>query len=1437
MAFALEEETVEPKTTLFTIRQQYPMYGELPDEELATRLYDKHYSVQLPKEQFFVKIGYSPDVNRQALGNEQTANLQQKYHQQKVQQWEAAGRPGPIPQAPDVAQSQDYGKSGLERFGSRIVEEVEKPSASENWLGTGYRAVMGGKVIDPYASAEAGETVYLSQEDIQKQQNEKRDRLYGTAPADTPKDLWDEAGQIVGVIANESVDPIALQLAPIGGTATGLVRVGKLAGAGGLYEMQAAIAEQMHKHGEVTDWEEVATRSGMGAVGAPVLDKLFRVAAKGIGKGFVKGKEVITGKKAVEPPEQLYTPDEIRQTEVRSQGVEEPVPSPKEGPVIDIPKGAVESRVDMTPGGKYKGNLESSVRGYADGSKKGFKPHEGPVRGVTRREDILKPFLKALDVPLYEGRIKKGSSTLGYYLPKHEAVRVKHANDIEVAAHELAHLIDDRVFHGFKYGRTKGQKSLRPWAKDQELSNELKSVSYDETKPYEGFAEFVRHYMTNKNTAQQAAPKFYDWMEKFVAGQAPGLEKQGAKYGPAIRQAQEGMHDWFAQSSLEQGMSKVRPQHGMREKMAKFMGRDPEPGLYTHPDPAGDKFRQNVVDDMHGVMRMERDAYGDTINGGAYETMRLTRGSSAVFDGAIEHGAPKMRANGDVEFTGKGLNDILAPVEHDLDNFMAYAIGRRAVQLKKESRENLFTANQIKAFLELESPVFRRAFEGYQEWNLGILKFAQDTGLLSANQVRELSKYDYVPFYRYGQKGAGSKNKGIEGYAVPLKRLTGGTQNLRPILGNIMENAHRLIAESLKNQARRTVVDQLSRVRGGGRYFTKIPKETHAVRVDKDQIVGKLTSTGVDPDQANGVVALMGRMDEDFVNFWTFGHAPKGDNVIAVMRKGKPTFYEVEDELLYRSMQSLQRKPQDMVTKILGLPKRVGQNLITLMPDFMIPNFFRDTLTSGVMGHAGMVKGFTRVFSGMKSRITKDQDYQDFIANGGGMSSIYRDEADLRRSLEKWYTNKGVNPAKVWLNPINWVDGLKKIGEVIEQGNRIGEFKIARGQGDSAKHAAYRGREISTDFSVQGDNRAAVFMYDTVMFLRAAVNSADRLYRGLRYDPHQNAMTAKIFGLAGVSATLAYLNNNDKWSPLYRDLPDWDKDGHWHIFLPNYDAAPNAPLADRYHHFRLPKIWEIGAVSSIAERTVELFDSEDSDITQFSKHFHEILSNVLHFNVIPQAVVPLADIATNELGFTSAPIEPKGSDRVEPWARYSSKTSETSKWVGENIMRKLPREAQLSPARLDALVRGYLNTLGMYGLMASDEAFFRDQKAALRFDELPVVRRFYTQHPALRSRYTEFFYEMLESAKQAQGTINLMAPLEGKEGIVDEIIDSERFYMEPGLSDFNSAIAEINQMIRAVRNDPRLTPEQKRDQRDSLIAERNELMKEAVLKFDPKKAN
>ena len=408
--------------------------------------------------------------------------------------------------------------------------------------------------------------------------------------------------------------------------------------------------------------------------------------------------------------------------------------------------------------------------------------------------------------------------------------------------------------------------------------------------------------------------------------------------------------------------------------------------------------------------------------------------------------------------------------------------------------------------------------------------------------------------------------------------------------------------------------------------------------------------------------------------------------------------------------------------------------------------------------------------------------------------------------MSKW---QGIDYRTVLDAPDKILSFVETLGDSFEMSTRLGEYKRAIGKGEHPRHAAYQGREVSTDFAMRGDSKALGFLYDTVMFLRPAVVSMDRLFRGVAHDPNKAAIGAKTAMLALSSVGLYLLNRDD---PRYADLPDWDRDANWHFFVGD-------------QHFRYPKIWEIGTVASAAERSVEKLLEKDPQ--GLGKDFARIIGNTFNLNLMPQIVAPLAEQAMNRNRFTGSPIETPSMENVQPFLRAKPNTSETMKAAGM-ATRNLPESLQVNPVRAEALLRGYLNTWASYGLMLSDKAFFNGNAPAMRTDQMPIIRRFYSQEPAQHTKFETKFYDMLEEAKRLQGTMKALDRM-GRPEIADEKEKSQLAGEAKPLERAARNVQAINADMMKVHRDKALTPEGKRQRLDELIVEKNALLKASVL--------
>ena len=936
------------------------------------------------------------------------------------------------------------------------------------------------------------------------------------------------------------------------------------------------------------------------------------------------------------------------------------------------------------------------------------------------REKALRRLTKALGFTIYEGRIRLRSPTLGYFRSPIEEIRIKKPADIETAIHEAAHLLDHRFPEISKQWNpaTKKNKPVR---------DELRNLSYDQDKLFEGFAEFVRFWATQPERAEEHAPLFSEWWDGFL--------ERHPKEAKAVRQFRQDALAWFNQSELDKMRAKMGDQGAINAAVN---------GIWS-------RARQSVLDDLHGMYHMERDLTGAIQPEGPYVLARLTRGSVRLFVASLERGAPVLRPDGTIGHKGPGLDRILQPVMRDLDNWKLYAVARSASELKRQGRERLFTGSEIEAGLSLETPEFSKAFNQYQTWNNRIVDFAQALGVIDPRQRAMWKRAEYLPFYRIATMiGAGGERRGRPGEWGGIKELHGGLTNIRDPLENIQANAAMLIDMALKNRARQAVAE-FAGMKGGAKYLARIPTETKAVKVPKGEVVRvMLQALGVrhpqqlDKETQEALEPLMQGL-EPLATFFLNNQPPKGTNVLTVYVSGKPVYYEVADPVLLRSLSAFTRPYPGAVRRWFGVARRLVQMGITLTADFMSANAFRDTVTGFVFSRSGS-RPFIETSRGFIARLTKDEDYWEFVYNGGGFSSFLVDEDAYRARVGAFYRKKGINPRNVILGLKSMALALETTAEAFEIATRLGEFKRAKARGKSSIEAAYDAREVSVDWGMRGDSQFVGSLYDTIIFLKAGMVSLDRVYRGFAHDPNKVSIMWKTAMIAGLSMGLYAFN---KGNPLFDELEDWDRDGHWHFFIPTeayyefierHGRGPQTPeeAADLFVHIRLPKIWEIGAIASISERTVEAISGEDVDTWNAIRG---IFANLFGFEYAPAAIEPIYEQLRNKERFTDSPIVGRGQEGLPAWMQYRATTSETAKWLGKQL--------GVSPLRVEHLIYGYMNTWGRYGLTLMDAAFF-DDGPDFRLDQMPVIRRFYRGKPARSTRHVQEFYDMLEAATEAR---------------------------------------------------------------------------------------
>lgn len=1182
-----------------------------------------------------------------------------------------------------------------------------------------------------------------------------------------------------------------VKLARLGGAVTGGLAGGGLEGA-------ATYREVIRRGGseqEAARAAELMTLASAGLNALPI-GRALRPGGTFAGKFLATGAIESLTEWLEEPAEALILGDDV--LEAMKQGANVIPPAFLTGGLLG---GAVRTRAPKLPEAAsqspeaVEAEAEQQMQQMQAGEQyKGFitgeeilkRQREFPKDTVIRREQILKPLMEDLGVPLYQGRVRRGKNVVGYYKRGKEEVRVRNRNDLEVTAHEIAHLLDDR------------DAMFRKGYRRKEFRKEIKGVSYDVKSLSEGFAEFMRLFLTQETEAVERAPKFYDWFTNTI---------KGTEYETTLLRAQQGMHDWFEQGALQQFKSKL--------------GEPPQPVWQRFRDYIRnwrDKSISNVFDALHGVKLAEKELRGSLGDAdiSPYKSFRLLSGVRMAIRAVYEHGTIGWRDNGDIKFTGDGLRHVFEDVSDQMEDVLTYFAGRRAAELMKQGREKLFTKVQIDAALNLgkQNPAFVQAFERWQAFNSRILDFAQQSGLISKDTRKQLDDMgkDYVPFYRVVESITGEK---IHTGNKPFQRLRGGTANVNDILDNIATNAALIIDASFKNVAKQKFYDMLDRSKGGAKYATRTPPDIESVLVSKDQVIRKMKEMGVERIPKN---------IEDMVPFLTFGHAPKGSNFDVVMRNGKPNYYEVADPLALKAMQSLGPKSINIGLRILGGFKRLLTRLVTADPGFMLVNLIRDTGSAYLLGKSPFVP-FVDSLRGFTSRMLKDDAYWDAMANGIGFSSFIHGETGvLRRDIEQYYTKRGIDYKTVLDTPQKLLDFWDEFGSGFEYGARLQEYKNLRNRGASMREAAFAGREVSTDFAMRGSSDFVRFFTMTVPFLGARLQGLYRLSRAgaptaFRADSEgESAARLAIRGILGITLPtlgLLLLNQDDE---RYNALPDWIKDLHWVIFVPGRDEP-----------FLIPKPFELGAMfATIPERFMELVRTQDGE--EFADAMLWIIGEQMELKPIPQVIRPLYDIGRNAT-FTGSPVIPEDLKDVAPFEQYRPWTSETMVALGEYTKNSL----KLSPLKLETMMRGYFGTLGTYLLQASD-AIVRgagdNEAPTRRLDEIPVVKRLVRSAPYRHTSYEDDFYKVAEEVRETVATLRKITAEGRAEDAKTFMTDKERrlaFGLEKATNQVKQDLAKINRALRIVRLNRNLNAEQKRLETDKLLRVKNRLLRQATL--------
>ncbi|WP_333608809.1 LPD38 domain-containing protein [Arsukibacterium sp.] len=943
---------------------------------------------------------------------------------------------------------------------------------------------------------------------------------------------------------------------------------------------------------------------------------------------------------------------------------------------------------------------------------------------------------------VYNGKVK-GKSKLGFYRHNNGEVRIANYDNVEVLAHEMAHYLD---FHYSFAGRFTSSYN------DKAMKKQVEQLSYtsdSKLKAKEGFAEYVRLWLTQYSEAQSRAPEYTVKFEAVLA-QDPKLNKR-------MRNLQEEMHKYYLQGAHAQ----LRANQGDRVSPAETV-------MKMINDLPASMLRQRTIDRIHAAKVVERTLYGDIndATASAYKMFQMINGAESVHEAVMKDGTPGLKADGTFEFTGKGLNDVFWPVAKkgatEFNLLMDYFAARRAAELTRQNRERLFTPEQIQAGLKLADtrPDFKKVFDEFQAFNGRMLDFYVSMGLLTADQrtsFAEMNK-NYVPFQRIVERMEQGEYANVSKIG---QRLKGGEQNVRDIAANIVEGLQANIKAAMVARAKNQLFTDIINNEDGAMFAAKLAPDSKLVKADLEQTAKNMADVLVemgmtvskdgqiiagDPAAADVVdvaeIASTLASNPKLLTFWTFGHKPRTSEtyVDSAVIGGKRVWFEVRSPIVIDMLTSMGGVNAGVVMKTIFTVKNVQTRLITSMLQFLGPNAVRDTVSATLISKNKFIPIYTTL-EGMGHFLFNTDTYKQFRLQGGAFGTrIEARTAEMRSRRQLDLPSRSL-----WDLSAKALAGWDRAASLFEYGSRVGDYSRAIAGGKNAMQAAWEAREVSTDFAKMGSGEAWSMYLRTVPFMNAGLQGVDKSVREImeikgemkganltKLHAEKNAFLLKGAVVTAATVLLWIINSDDE---RYLGLTADEKARFWWIFPPGLDKP-----------VKIPRPYDIGHIfATIPEVALDYVAKRDGK--EAAKVLAWTAVNTMGIGDYPGFLQPVMEALKNET-FTGSPIIPQNLQNVSPQYQFTDRTPAIYRALGEKL--------NVSPLLAQHYAKGYFRYLEAYIADASEAMLWKSDEWGERpFDRKGPIdyfgQQFIGRKVPYRTKWTEGYYELRQRAMTAKG--------------------------------------------------------------------------------------
>lgn len=996
-----------------------------------------------------------------------------------------------------------------------------------------------------------------------------------------------------------------------------------------------------------------------------------------------------------------------------------------------------------------------------------------PVKAST----IIRDMADLIDRPIRIGHIGGSQSIRGIFKPGAEVARLRKANDLPVAAHEIAHALE-RIHRramgigGKDIGRRAWQRAL-----PANVRAEFQALDYDpaQQRPFEGFAEFVRHWLTIGDT-HTIAPNSHAWFEQVFLQHNPELAKQIG----AVREKITAFRNQGAVKRVE-SLVQFKPESQPLAETLRRKGRDIE---------------RLWIDDLADLERMEREIGGGNLALGDASPTKIarmvTQASGTRARSWARHGQTDFAGNR----TGPSLKAIFGRkgVAGDERQAILYAVARRAVELHNRGIDPGITKDDAQHTVKTlqTAPRLRFANE-IHDWNRGALEYLRDAGGISQETFDAIGALNqsYIPFFRVFEQEGGFATGGRRIGDTPqaVKRIKGSGRDLINPIESMQQHANQIIATADKVRVARALVELSKSKDGLGKYVEQIPADRVPTQFTLEDIARQVKTAGGDLSAAD--------LDAVMTIFANSPRTPTGGNIVSFVRDGKRQFYELDPEL-FRAIQALDyQRIHPVLDAVFGIPARITRMGATgLQAGFqLITNPMRDYASMILQTKGNPVDATVGFFKQLAKQIGLGENEVKNIwrATGGELSQpLGMDRASLRRAVDDVLDNTvSQKILRVVKHPIEFIREVLSFTEVAP---RVAEFELTLREMGWKK-----GQTVSTSMAIEAANRAAEitinfrraghygrYANQVIAFFNPSVQGLSKFNRA--HSEQKLRSVVQGIGLVTAPALLNWWVNRD--DEEWRNFPAWVKYGFYNVKIGGEWVRIPTPFEWWYVYGALPM------ASADA-----LYREKPEEMTKLFKQSMEQLTPP----IVPSLFIPTTEAIANKSFYTGRPIVPKSMERLLPQEQAKTHTSATARQVADILS---VGGVAVSPAKIEHVLNGQSG--GFWGDMIStieQAAGTAPPTSMLEPADIPIAGRLFIRDGS--SAVIDEFYTELEYLQSKEASRKKLI----KDGNTDRAAKYE-------MSD--SELARLGAMKRRVEPLSKLR-EQYRD--STTREERNELWK------------